>query len=92
MYGEQAEVSRPTRVEDPIMEEQCLKEEYKPKRQELLREYSVNIRFLTIGCVIEVGCKSIPFTSVDEAMKELNEYVKNPYEMVKKWNEIFEQA
>jgi len=92
MYGEQAEVPRPTRVPDPIMEEQCLKEEYKPKRQELLREYSVYIRFLTIGCVIEVGCKSIPFTSVDEAMKELNEYVKNPYEMTKKWNKIFEQA
>jgi len=37
------------------------------------------------GCVIQVGCKSIPFESVEVAMAALNEYVKNPYESQEFW-------
>jgi hypothetical protein len=67
-----------------------LVKEYKPKRQEILRDHEIGIRFLSIGCVIRVGCKEIPFTNVDEAMKELNNYIKNPYEEGKRWNKLFD--
>jgi hypothetical protein len=41
--------------------------------------------------MINVGCKSIPFTTVAEGMAALNDYVNNPYEEVKKWEEKFSQ-
>lgn len=66
----------------------CVKE-YRPSRVECLRDYSINIRFLSIGCVIEVGCKSVPFSTIDEGMKALNDYVANPYETRKIWEERF---
>ena len=81
--------------DSPIREELMVgmssKNEYIPKRQEILREYEIGIRFLSIGCVIRVGCKEIPFTDVDEAMTELSNYVSNPYEEGKKWQEIFKE-
>ena len=67
-----------------------MKEEYKPKKQEILREYEIGIRFLSVGCVVSVGCKQIPFRSVKEAMDKINKYVENPYEEGKKWHSIFD--
>ena len=64
--------------------------DYKPKKQELLREFEIRIKFLSVGCVVNVGCKEIPFTNVGEAMEELNKYVSNPYEEGKRWNKIFD--
>ena len=66
------------------------KVEYKPSRSEALRDRRIEIEFLSIGCIIRVGCKSIPFTSVDEAMKQLNAYVKDPVTSQKVWNKRFE--
>ena len=63
--------------------------EYRPSRTECLRDYSINIRFLSIGCVIEVGCKSVPFSTIKEGMKALNDYVANPYETRKVWEQRF---
>lgn len=65
--------------------------EYRPSRTECLRDYPINIRFLSIGCVIEVGCKSVPFSTIAEGMKALNDYVANPYETRKIWEEKFRQ-
>jgi len=62
---------------------------YAPTKQEALRDYSINIEFLSIGCIIRVGCKAIPFTSVKEGVKELNDYINNPYETRKIWEERF---
>jgi hypothetical protein len=73
---------------EPVEE---ITKDYIPKRQEILREYEIGIRFLSIGCVIRVGCKEIPFTDVDDAMTELSNYVSNPYEEGKKWQEIFKE-
>ena len=75
----------------PMMAESYSKE-YIPNKQQILREYGISIRFLSVGCVISVGCKEIPFTNVGEAMEELNKYVSNPYEEGKKWNTVFESA
>lgn len=64
--------------------------EYTPSRSQALKDYSINIEFLSIGCIVRVGCKSIPFTSVDEAMKELNAYIKDPVASQKIWNKRLE--
>lgn len=64
--------------------------QYIPLKAEILKEYEINIRFHSIGCVISVGCKSVPFSTVEEGMKALNAYVANPFEEQKKWNKIFE--
>ncbi len=64
--------------------------EYKPSRTELLREYEINIHFHSVGCVIGVGCKSVPFSTVDEGMIALNAYVTNTFEERKKWNKLLD--
>jgi len=79
------------RGDRPMMDRECTKE-YKPNKQQILREYTIELRFLSVGCVIRVGCKEIPFTNVSEAMEELNNYVENPYEEGKRWNKIFDSA
>ena len=65
--------------------------DYKPSRSQALKEYRIEIEFLTMGCVVKVGCKSIPFNSTEEAMKELNAYVVDPIARQKIWNERFEK-
>lgn len=77
--------------ERPMVDRECTKE-YIPNKQQILKEHDVRIRFLSVGCVISVGCKEIPFTNVGEAMEELNKYLSNPYEETKRWNKIFDSA
>jgi hypothetical protein len=62
--------------------------DYTPKNEDLLREYEIRIQFLSRGCVVHVGCRSIAFESVENAMRELNEYINNTLEVRKKWNLI----
>jgi hypothetical protein len=80
------------REEQPMTEEQPMAKEYRPSKQELLREYQIGIRFLSVGCVVSVGCKEIPFRSVKEAMEEVNKYVNQPYEEGKRWRQLFDSA
>lgn len=68
-----------------------MNKEYKPTKAQLLREYEVGIKFLSRGCVVRVGCKEIAFTSIDEAMLELNNYIRDPHASTEKWNRIFNQ-
>jgi hypothetical protein len=99
MYGEDV-TERPREIGDrPMMEESRptgnggeLTKEYIPNKQQILREYTIELRFLSVGCVVRVGCKEIPFTNVSEAMVELNKYVSNPHEEGKRWNKIFDSA
>ena len=72
-------------------DEPCQMEEWKPSRQECLRDWEVKIRFLTLGCVISVGCKEIPFTTIKEGMEALNEYVARPYETRQIWEKRFQE-
>ena len=85
-HRDMQEVPIPSRSEREEEELVC-----RPSRAEMLRDYQINIEFLTIGCIVSVGCKRIPFTSVSEAMKAINEYVEQPYEMKQKWEKLFEQ-
>lgn len=75
------------REENEITRDCC--EQYQPTRKECLSQYEVRIRFLTIGCVISVGCKDIPFATIKEGMKALNEYIENPCETKKVWENRF---
>jgi hypothetical protein len=64
--------------------------EYKPSNRQVLQEYEIKLQFLSRGCIIHVGCKSIAFETIESAMKELNEYVNNSYETQKKWRKILD--
>ena len=55
------------------------------QNQILLREHAVGIDFKSIGCVVTVGCKQIPFTSNLEALEAIAEYIKNPKETKAMW-------
>lgn len=70
------------RVPVPV-EEQC--KAYIPPRQEALQQYEINIQFLSRGCIVRVGCKSIAFEDAGEALLEINEYYANPYATQEKW-------
>jgi hypothetical protein len=65
--------------------------QWKQPRNEMLREFEINIKFFNVGCVVNVGCKSIAFENVDKMMEELQYYVQHPYEAREKWNKIIEE-
>jgi hypothetical protein len=75
---------------EPELADTCV-ERYKPTKQETLRDYRIEIEFLSVGCVIRVGCKSVPFSTVKEGMEALNAYVKDPIELRKIWEERFDK-
>ena len=75
---------------EPELADTCV-ERYKPTKQEALRDYRIEIEFLSVGCVIRVGCKSVPFSTVKEAMEALNEYVAKPCETRQIWEKRFEE-
>lgn len=79
------------RYDEPCQVEECKTSEYRPSRQECLRDWEVKIRFLTLGCVISVGCKEIPFTTIKEGMEALNQYVAKPYETRQIWEKRFQE-
>ena len=73
---------------EPVLESRLKEEEYRPSNQQLLQEYEIRLQFLSLGCVIHVGCKSIAFETIESAMVELNEYVNNTHETHQKWRKI----
>ena len=75
----------------PRVQEDCVKQEWTPSRNEALRDYRIEIEFLSMGCVIRVGCKAIPFSTVKQGMEALNQYVKDPVSLRKLWEERFSQ-
>jgi hypothetical protein len=79
-------------VPEPIPVEECYpdKKEYRRSKQQVLQEYEITLKFLSRGCVVNVGCKSIAFETEESAMKELNEYVTNPWETQKKWRNLLD--
>lgn len=81
-------IPAPTRYDENGMTE---KQSYQPSRQECLRDYEVKIRFLTLGCIVSVGCKEIPFTTIKEGMEALNQYVAKPYEVRQIWEKRFQE-
>jgi hypothetical protein len=70
----------------------CRKVQEKRPRSEALKEYEVRIKFFTLGCVVSVGCREVPFTSIAEGMQALNAYVADPDGEAQKWNELFRKG
>ena len=57
----------------------------KKSRLDYLREYRIGITFLSSGCIVEIGCKNIAFSTIKDAMDAVSAYVANPEEEVTKW-------
>jgi hypothetical protein len=93
MYEENATESTGPMMEDRsrINGGDMVKQDHRSK-QEMLRDYEINIRFLSVGCVVSVGCRQIPFTNVGDAMVEINKYVHNPTQERERWYKIFDSA
>jgi hypothetical protein len=95
---EEQTVVNETQYPDPQRQPQEIEEGPVPQiegllevsNQRLLREYEITIRFLNRGCIINVGCKSIPFESTDSAIKELNDYLRDPRKSSKKWHAVLD--
>lgn len=85
------EMTEGPQVDRPVRLEERTAKEWKPSRQECLRDYEVKIRFLTLGCIVSVGCKEIPFTTIKEGMEALNQYVAKPYETRQIWEKRFQE-
>jgi len=84
------EVQEQSALRNYPTQESCIKlEEYKRLKTEYLRDYEITIRFLSVGCVIRIGCREIPFFTNEEGMKALNDYVNNPEASISIWNERF---
>jgi hypothetical protein len=65
-------------------------QEYIPSRASMLKEYEITVQFMSRGCVIRIGCKSIPFESVEYAMIQLKKYVNDPFATRKEWEKILD--
>jgi hypothetical protein len=60
-----------------------------PTKQQALARYNIEIKFLSKGCIVTVGCKQIAFSNTDDAINALTEYFSDPNEAYKKWiNEL----
>ena len=73
-----------------LQQEVACKEEYRPSNKEILREYEINIKFLSRGCTVRIGCKDIAFESAQDAMAAINAYVANPWEEQQKWRKLLD--
>jgi hypothetical protein len=80
---ENEEVRAMDRLEQPVMGKQT--------KQGMLRDYEISFRFLNSGCVINIGCKSIAFSTTKEAMTAFNEYVNDPETAREKWFKKFNE-
>lgn len=78
-------------VRGALIQDECASKEYRPSRMECLRDYPINIEFLSIGCLIKVGCKSIPFSTIAEGIEELNNYIQDPYAVRQLWEKKFQE-
>jgi len=75
---------------EPQMEKVAEPKEWRPSNNEALREFEINIRFLSRGCVVRVGCKEIAFEDHTNAMAAINNYVANPWDEQQKWRKILD--
>ena len=48
------------------------------EQRSFLKQWSINIQFCDRGCMVQIGCKSFAFESIEQAMAELTAYTKDP--------------
>ena len=86
----QNENDLPMMSEEPQIEKVTEPKEWRPSNAEALREFEINIRFLSRGWVVRVGCKEIAFEDHTNAMAAINAYVANPWEEQQKWRKLLD--
>lgn len=91
MRDEQAVMQEPQTCNNSERQPIAKYEEYKPSRMECLREYEIGIRFLSSGCIINVGCKQIAFSTTTEAMVAFTDYINDPYGTRQIWEKKFQE-
>ena len=69
-------------VDRPILEEPV----FEGTNAEILRRHNITFSFLDSGCTISVGCRTYAFSNKEEGLGEFIEFVQNPKEAWKKWN------
>jgi hypothetical protein len=82
------EIQQEPQMED--VQSEPTPQEYISSRASMLKEYEITIKFMSRGCVVYVGCKSIPFESVDLAITQLMRYVSDPYTTRKEWEKVLD--
>jgi hypothetical protein len=81
---------RPMPAMPEMPQELSRESNYKASKQELLSRWEITIQFMSRGCVIRVGCKTIPFSTTEEAIAELQRYFNNPYEVEQEWRKLLD--
>jgi len=78
-------------MSEPLLSQEEIRsmiEERKPSPQRVLREYEINLRFLSKGMTIRVGCKEIAFSDNKEGIEALNKYLESPQEEQDRWYKL----
>lgn len=65
--------------------------EYVPSAGDILRSNEISIEVLDCGATVRVGCKRIAFSTVEEALEQINIHFKDPVSSYRKWNQRFIQ-
>lgn len=72
-------------------DEKLSEKEYVPSAGEILRSNEVSIEVLDCGATVRVGCKRIAFSTIEEALEQINIHFKDPVSSYRKWNQRFIQ-
>jgi len=67
----------------PVMNEE------KISNLEQLKRHEIHIIFLDRGCIVRVGCKSIPFENIGMALSAIRAYTENPAQQTELWQKEF---
>lgn len=70
-------------------DERLSEKEYVPSAGDILRSNEVSIEVLDCGATVRVGCKRIAFSTIEEALEQVNAHFKDPVSSYKKWNQRF---
>ena len=62
---------------------------YVPSKGDILKDYEVSIKSLDSGVIVRVGCRSIAFNSLEDALVHVNLHFKDPVTSYKKWTKLF---
>jgi hypothetical protein len=88
-YYSGASITQVEPMEQPMeVPEPPMAREYIPSADELRERHEIRIQFLSYGCVVHVGCKSIAFTDYVTAIDQIKAYAKDPITAYKNWGDL----
>jgi hypothetical protein len=63
--------------------------EYMPSAKDILKEHEVRITVLDSGATVRVGCRTIAFSTLEDALINVNLHFKDPQTSYKHWMKEF---